>query len=345
MKNLFIGIDFSKEKIDATIIIASGLEELSARVSETFCSTTAGYNKLLSWVKKNSNGIEQDSWLFCGEHTGDYSMPLSNYLYGKGYDIWLENAKSIKDASGLRRLKTDRADSMMIAEYAMRNYDRAELYVSLSESLYQLRELFLFRQMLVRQKHGFQVRRAEKNLTLEKCSAKTKMSQIEKHMVNECDKQIAKIEKAIKDILISDEELKHTYELITTVPGIGLQNAICLLVFTNNFKRFDFNPRKIACYYGIAPFGRESGTSVHSAPHVHYMANKLLKAILTQVALASIQFCPTFGAYYNRLLEKGKKKQVALNNVKNKLIHTITAMVKNDQKFDLKHININKSIA
>lgn len=244
MKNLFIGIDFSKEKIDATIIIASGLEELSARVSETFCSTTAGYNKLLSWVKKNSNGIEQDSWLFCGEHTGDYSMPLSNYLYGKGYDIWLENAKSIKDASGLRRLKTDRADSMMIAEYAMRNYDRAELYVSLSESLYQLRELFLFRQMLVRQKHGFQVRRAEKNLTLEKCPAKTKMSQIEKHMVNECDKQIAKIEKAIKDILISDEELKHTYELITTVPGIGLQNAICLLVFTNNFKRFDFKSEK-----------------------------------------------------------------------------------------------------
>ncbi len=31
MKNLFIGIDFSKEKIDVTIITAQGLEELSAR--------------------------------------------------------------------------------------------------------------------------------------------------------------------------------------------------------------------------------------------------------------------------------------------------------------------------
>ena len=46
-----------------------------------------------------------------------------------------------------------------------------------------------------------------------------------------------------------------------------------------------------------------------------------------------------------RLQALGKKKQVALNNVKNKLIHTITAMVRNDQKFDLNHININKSIA
>ena len=344
MKNLFIGIDFSKEKIDATIIIASGLEELYARVSETFCSTAAGYNKLLRWVEKNSNGIEQQDWLFCGEHTGDYSMPLSNYLYGKGYDMWLENAKCIKDASGLRRLKTDRADSMMIAEYAMRNHDRAELYVPLSRSLYQLRELFLFRQMLVRQRHGFQIRRAEKNLTLEKCPAKTRISQIEKHMVHECDKQTEKVEKLIKEIVDSDEELKHTYELITTVPGIGPQNAVCLLVFTNNFKRFDFNARKISCYYGIAPFGRESGTSVHSTPHVHYMANKLLKAILTQAALASVKFCATFRDYYNRLIDKGKKKQIALNNVKNKLIHTITAMVKNNKEFELNYVNINKTI-
>jgi hypothetical protein len=44
-------------------------------------------------------------------------------------------------------------------------------------------------------------------------------------------------------------------------------------------------------------------------------------------------------------VNKGKKKQVALNNVKNKLIHIITAMVKNNQPFDPEYINNNKSIA
>ena len=39
---------------------------------------------------------------------------LCNFIYGKGYDMWLENAKSIKDASGLRRLKSDRADASMV---------------------------------------------------------------------------------------------------------------------------------------------------------------------------------------------------------------------------------------
>ena len=340
MKNLFIGIDFSKEKIDATIITAQGLEELSARMSETFPTTTSGYNKLVRWVEKNSLGIGREAWLFCGENTGDYSKPLCNYLYGKGLDMWIENAKCIKDSSGLRRLKSDRADSVMIAEYAMRNYDRAEIYKPLSEPLSQLRELFLYRQQLVRHKCGFQVRRGEKKLTMEKSSIKTAISQSGRRMVNVLDKEIEKIEKKIEELIKSDDELKSTYELITTMPGIGMQNALCLLIFTNNFKRFNLNPRKIACYYGIAPFGRDSGTSVHSSPHVHYMANKMLKAMLTQAALASIRFCPLFTNYYNRLISKGKKKQVALNNVKNKLIHIITSMVKKSQPFNPEYKSI-----
>ena len=345
MKNLFVGIDFSKEKIDATIITASGLEELSSRVSETFPTTTSGYNKLVRWVEKNSLGIERNAWLFCGENTGDYCKPLCNYLYGKGLDIWIENAKCIKDAAGLRRLKSDRADAMMIAEYAMRNHDRAEIYEPLSESLSQLRELFLYRHQLVQQKRAFQVRRGEKRLTMEKSSIKTTISQSGRRMVNVLDKEIEKIEKKIEELIKVDEEINSTYKLITTVPGIGMQNALCLLIFTNNFKRFNLNPRKIACYYGIAPFGCDSGTSVHTLPHVHYMANKMLKAMLTQAALASIRSCLPITNYYLRLVNKGKKKQVALNNVKNKLIHIITAMVKNTQPFDLEYINYNKSIA
>lgn len=345
MKNLFIGIDFSKEKIDVTIITAQGLEELSARMFETFPTTTSGYNKLVRWVEKNSLGMERDTWLFCGENTGDYSKPLCNYLYGKGLDMWLENAKCIKDASGLRRLKSDRADSAMIAEYAMRNHDRAEIYEPLSQSLTELRELFMYRQKLVKYKAGLQVRRGEKKLTMEKSSSKTTISQSGRHMINVLDKEIEKIEKKIQELIKSDEELKQTYELITTVPGIGMQNALCLLIFTNNFKRFSLNPRKIACYYGVAPFGKDSGTCVHSDPHVHYMANKMLKAMLTQAALASINYCPTIKDYYNRLLTRGKNKKLARNNVKNKLIHIISAMVKNNLPFNPAYINIHKSAA
>lgn len=334
MKNLFIGVDFSKEKIDVAIISATGLQETAPRAFSEFKNNKSGYGQLVKWVKATSNCKDESLMLFCGENTGGYSIGLCNYLYGKGFDMWLENAKSIKDASGIRRLKTDRADASMIAEYAMRNNDKAVLYKPLGKALSQLRELFLYRQTVVRQRCCFEVRRSEKNLTAEKSHAKTVISQSGLRIIKDLNKEIAKINQEINNLINSDDELKEVYAIVTSVPGIGTQNAVCLMVFTDNFKRFDFNARKIACYYGIAPFGKDSGTSVHTDPHVHFMANRQLKAILTQAALSAATHNPLIRDYYIKLLERGKKRQVALNNVKNKLIHIVTAMVRERQTYD-----------
>ena len=334
MKKLFVGIDFSKEKIDVAIIFAEGLTETSMRVSNEFKNSVSGFKQLVKWVEESSNETEPSLWLFCGENTGDYSKPLCNFLYGRGFDMWLENAKSIKDASGIRRLKSDRADANMIAEYAMRNYDKAIIYEPLSESLSQLRELFLYRQMVVRHRCSFQVRRGEKRLNMEKSPVKTMISQSGRHIVTELNKEIEKIDKRIAELIDSDDELAQVFNIVTSIPGIGTQNAVCLMVYTDNFRRFNFDSRKIACYYGIAPFGRDSGTSVHTDPHVHYMANRQIKAMLSQAALSAARFNPVIASYYSRLIAKGKKRQIVLNNVKNKLVHIVTAMVRNKQLFD-----------
>lgn len=334
MKKLFVGIDFSKEKIDVAIIFAEGLTETSMRVSNEYKNSVSGYKQLVKWVEESSNETEPSLWLFCGENTGDYSKPLCNFLYGRGFDMWLENAKSIKDASGIRRLKSDRADANMIAEYAMRNYDKAIIYEPLSESLSQLRELFLYRQMVVRHRCSFQVRRGEKRLNMEKSPVKTMISQSGRHIVTELNKEIEKIDKRIAELIDSDDELAQVFNIVTSIPGIGTQNAVCLMVYTDNFRRFNFDSRKIACYYGIAPFGRDSGTSVHTDPHVHYMANRQIKAMLSQAALSAARFNPVIASYYSRLIAKGKKRQIVLNNVKNKLVHIVTAMVRNKQLFD-----------
>ena len=334
MKKLFVGIDFSKEKIDVAIIFAEGLTETSMRLFNEFKNSVSGYKQLVKWVEESSNETEPSLWLFCGENTGDYSKPLCNFLYGRGFDMWLENAKSIKDASGIRRLKSDRTDANMIAEYAMRNNDKAIVYEPLSESLSQLRELFLYRQMVVRHRCSFQVRRGEKRLNMEKSPVKTMISQSGRHIVTELNKEIEKIDKRIAELIDSDEELAQVFTIVTSIPGIGTQNAVCLMVYTDNFRRFNFDSRKIACYYGIAPFGRDSGTSVHTDPHVHYMANRQIKAMLSQAALSAARFNPVIASYYSRLIAKGKKRQIVLNNVKNKLVHIVTAMVRNKQLFD-----------
>ena len=80
MKNLFIGIDFSKEKVDVAIIFADGLTETAARVFNEFKTTVSGYRQLVKWVEQNSYGIDPSLWLFCGENTGGYSNGLSKFL-------------------------------------------------------------------------------------------------------------------------------------------------------------------------------------------------------------------------------------------------------------------------
>ena len=337
MKKIFIGIDFSKEKFDATVIKAEGVEERAERRHEVFDNKVSGFRRLIRWVKSVQDEQDTGLWLFCGENTGGYSKALCNYLYGSGYDMWLENALSIKRSSALQRTKSDKADSGVIAEYAMRNYDQMRLYKPLEKNLERLREVFLYRHNLVKLKASMTTRKGEKQLTQEKSDISRFMAMSSKHLISEFNKKIAECDMRIEKIISEDEELRRNFEIITSVPGVGTQNAVCLMVYTDNFCRFDYNSRKIACYYGVAPFGRQSGTSVNTPPHVSPFANKLIKALLSQAALASINFCPQLSAYYSRLVQSGKKSPVALNNLKNKLLHIITAMVRKGEKYNPDH--------
>ena len=337
MKKIFIGIDFSKEKFDATVIKAVGVEECAERMHEVFDNKVSGFRRLLRWVKSVADERDTGLWLFCGENTGGYSKALCNYLYGSGYDMWLENALSIKRSSALQRNKSDKADSNIIAEYAMRNYDQMRLYKPLGKNLERLREVFLYRHNLVKLKASMTMRKGEKKLTQEKSDISRFMAMSSKHLISEFNKKIAECDMRIEKIISEDEELRRNFEIITSVPGVGMQNAVCLMVYTDNFNRFDYNSRKIACYYGVAPFGRQSGTSLNTPPHVSPFANKLIKTLLSQAALASIRFCPHLAMYYHRLVETGKKPPVALNNLKNKMLHIITAMVRKGEKYDPDH--------
>jgi len=56
MKKLFVGIDFSKEKVDVTIIFAEALTELYPRVTSEFKNTVSGFKQLIKWVEQNANG-------------------------------------------------------------------------------------------------------------------------------------------------------------------------------------------------------------------------------------------------------------------------------------------------
>lgn len=63
------------------------------------------------------------------------------------------------------------------------------------------------------------------------------------------------IDKEIDSYIQEDASISKNYELLTSIPGIGRIIALETIVLTENFTAIS-NPRKYACYIGIAPFKR-----------------------------------------------------------------------------------------
>jgi transposase len=142
----------------------------------------------------------------------------------------------------------------------------------------------------------------------------------------------------MQELIQENEPIKETYELVSSVKGIALINTVAIIVTTQNFTRFD-NSRQFACYSGIAPFGKQSGSSIKTGPHVSHLADIKLKVLLTQAARCAIRHDMNVRHYYERKAAEGKKDWVVINNVRNKLIHRIFALVRNKQVYQVDYPN------
>lgn len=319
---IYVGIDFSKEKFNACLLTAyagvMGECELP--------NTRSGYLRLVRWTKKVSGlgkAFDPSNVLYCGEHTGMCSIGLSDYLHGKGLNVWLENALMIKYGSGFQRGKSDKADAETIAYYA-RNFYRpgiTPLYKPAGTDLRVLRSLYLFRRRIVSEKVA--LGNVIQSRSLDACAMALRSVKRKHAQAAEDAKSVrSEMEKLMK----GSPALSRNYAILTSFPGIGPVSAAMLLIYTGNFTRFN-DPRKFACYCGVAPFSKESGTSVHSKPHVSHFAHHDVKAMLTEVAKVAIRHNPVIQSYANRLYAKGKHDGVVYNNAKDKIIHIIFKMV------------------
>ena len=152
MKKIAIGIDFSKKTFDATIMRRDGDSFIELAYSK-FNNDANGFKAFEKWVRSTIKGTpearDRSALVFCGEHTGTCSIPLSDYLAGKQYFMWLESALVIKRKCGIVREKNDRVDSRRIAEYALRNFSTdVKAYGLDSKDLKRLKSLYAAHSML-----------------------------------------------------------------------------------------------------------------------------------------------------------------------------------------------------
>ena len=320
----FIGIDISKQKLDLAII----LSDFSIVDEQVIPNQQVKIKSFLKgFIKKH--GIETENLLICVEHTGIYNSPLQRVCVELGIDLWQEHALKIKKASADLRGKSDRQDAIRIAEYAVRYQDRVILFTPPSKSIEELSTLNKTRETILAQAVAMKNQLNEaKTHDIESFKV---LSKIYQPIMKSIDGQLKKIAKRVNEILEENQDMKKNVELIKTIPGVGEQTAVNMLVSTQNFTLFK-SAKHLACYAGVVPFLNESGTIVKRA-RVSKMANQKLKMLLHLAAMAAIRTKSDLKAYYIRKVAEGKNKMSVLNAVRNKLVHRIWAVLQRQTPF------------
>lgn len=310
----FIGIDVSKKTLDLAV-----LKEGSV-IAEKKIENNA--SSLRAFIKES--GLTNNV-VVCMEHTGIYSMIALEVFWKKGVKICVEPALRIKLSQGMTRGKTDKIDARRIAIYAFKNQQELRFWKPQRIIIQKIRALIALRERLLRSKTQLEV------------SIKESVGFIDKEIIKEIShcsqaplaairKSITRVEAQLKELINLDPQLGAQVQQITSVPGIGPITAINMIIATDEFTRIN-DPKKFACYAGVAPFEHSSGSSIRGKTRVSTLANMNLKTLLHLSAMAAIRSNADLKAFYQRKVAEGKNKMSVINAVRNKLVKRAFACV------------------
>lgn len=321
-----VGIDVSKKTLDFTVLYQ---DEKVFHLQTP--NSLKGINSFTERLNQEVDCLA-DQVLYCLEYTGIYNNHLLKYFEKHQFPVWVESARQIKLSLGMLRGKNDQVDSFRIAKYAYRNQDNIRLWKPTRNKIRDLKSLLSLRERLVktRQQLATPLKEAQgfdtdQLVQLHQATLKPILVSMEK--------KLKQLEQKIERLIRSDQSLNQLFDQITSVTGIGSTTAAHLIAATNEFKDFT-EAKKFACYAGVAPFEHRSGTSYKGRSRISHLANKRIKKLLHLSAMAAIRQTGEIQDYYHRKVESGKNKMLVLNAVRNKLIHRIFAVVRENRKYD-----------
>ncbi len=158
--------------------------------------------------------------------------------------------------------------------------------------------------------------------------------------------QLIMIEQLIKQM---KQQLVQVFEqqqggtcLLATVPGIAPLTAATLEAYIGNVRRFPTS-KQIIAYFGLNPTVRQSGTSISGRSRLQKRGNSRVRNILFMNVLVMIRhkMDPIY-SFYQKKVDEGKPKMVAIGAAMRKLLVIIYTMLKTNSAFN-KNNNISKN--
>jgi transposase len=311
-----LGIDLAKLTFDATLLTDDDQQHY-----HSFPNTPDGFSQLQSWLTQH--GVTHVH--ACMQATNTYFEALATFLHAQGHIVSVVNPARIKGyaQATMQRNKTDKLDSAVSAFFCRTQHPKA--WQPLSESQHRLRALVRHRDDLL------QTKLQQKNRLRDTSDSMVKASL---EAVGEVlDKQLGAVERAIKEHLAADSELRETMELLTSITGIGLITAAKLLAELGEIEQYE-SAKAVAADVGVTPSQFESGTSVRRRARMSKMGKAGLRAALYWPAITAMMQCPGCKGYAERLTARGKAKKVVIGAVMRKLVHIVYGVLKHRTRYD-----------
>lgn len=294
----------------------------------------AGSNRPETWqVGNDVGGIDQlvqqlqdvAPALVVLEATGGYEFEAACALQAAGLAVAVVNPRAARDfARAMGALaKTDALDARMLAAFArvLHQHPERERFVKplADAELQRLQALVLRRRQLV------QMLTSEKQR--KRIAHAAAHASIERH-----------IEFLTKELSDSDSDVAgHVQqhhaalaEALQSVPGIGAASVAVLLAELPELGKLD--RRRIAALVGVAPLNRDSGQM--RGQRAIWGGRHDVRRTLYMATLVAVRHCSVFKAFYEHLLERGKRKKVALVAAMRKLLTVLNAIAKQGSRWN-----------
>lgn len=302
MESLYVGIDVSKDRLDVHVHLineafscarnAQGLDDLVARLKDLALDRVAV------------------------EATGGFERVVIAALGAAGLPVVIVNPAQVRSfARALgQRAKTDPIDAQVIAHFAAAT--RPDLRPLPDATSQLLADLVARRRQIIQMKTAEQQRLARVTIKRVQKSISRLIKALEKELVS--------VDQDIDDTLKSSPVWREKETLMTSVPGVGDITARTLIAELPELGRL--NRREIASLVGVAPYTRQSGKWRGKSFISGGRAS--VRSSLFMAALVAMRYNPPLKVFYQRLLDNGKAKKIAIIAAARKLLTILNAILR-----------------
>jgi transposase len=250
------------------------------------------------------------------ESTGGLERRLCSELLEAGITVALVNPRRVRDfAKGMGYLaKTDPIDAKVLALFAEKAEPRP-----LSKVPEKQREL---EGLVTRRRQLHQVQTMEKNRLASTALASARKS-IQK-VLHCLRKEIDKLDKAIAQLIQSDDDWRAKDELLQSVPGVGPATSATLLADLPELGQL--NRQEVSALVGVAPYNCDSGST--RGPRHIAGGRAAIRPMLYMAALTARIHNPVIRNFAERLAKAGKAYKVIMTACMRKLLVILHTIVK-----------------